>query len=84
MQKTKWFSPIRKPTIPGVYLTRSPIYPRANRWWRAFDGSNWHVGYLAVDSCGNFVVVSPTYEECIMQPVLGEHIIIEWCGVIPE
>jgi hypothetical protein len=78
--KSLWFSKYLPPNRPGVYLTRSGF--TANKkptWWRAFDGVHWRSGVMA-ESVDGKQWPSPTYLFLEGNPVIGDHIHIEWCG----
>jgi hypothetical protein len=81
--KTPWFASYTKPSRSGVYLTRSESAGnRILEWWRAFDGENWRAGILAVSPQGLTAATAPRYEEAVLSPVLGEHVFIQWCGIV--
>jgi len=81
--KSAWFGHYYPPpSKPGVYLTRSTYTgTRTLCWWRAFDGENWHAGIMAISPQGELKSVAPEYDELVQNPVFGEHLSIEWCGV---
>jgi hypothetical protein len=86
MKRTVWFKRCEhNPSRPGVYLTRALYSGNEHlNWWRAFDGSNWRTGVMAVDTLGIYRRVAPDYRNMVENPVIGEHVIIEWCGLYQD
>lgn len=81
--RSKWFPRKKPPRRAGVYLTRASYGASENlTWWRAFDGENWHAGFMAVSAQGEVKSTAPTFEDAVVGTVIGEHVLIEWCGVI--
>lgn len=64
---TTWYPPETKPFYRGVYqiFSISPL-----PWYRLWDGTQWHVGWIAVDKAA-----------LITKACLPEHLNTPWRGL---